>query len=103
MQPLDRGLPVVAINQIVPVRYQVAERAALVTERDAAVHAARRLTRQLFRGIGVVNVTIVADSLVDRTRRRFYARVFDETRWSCHCCAFLNSRGITTTKPRKDA
>ena len=33
----------VAIDEIVPVGNQIAERAALVAERDAAVHAARRL------------------------------------------------------------
>ena len=34
--------PVVAVDEVVPVGDQVAERAAVVAERDAAVHAARR-------------------------------------------------------------
>src|SRR5215831_5803983 len=36
-------LPLVAVDEIVPVRDQIVDRAALVTERDAAIHAARRL------------------------------------------------------------
>ena len=40
VQALDRVAPVVAIDQVVPVGNQVAERAAVVAERDAAVHAA---------------------------------------------------------------
>src|SRR5215218_8754999 len=45
-----------SIDEIVPVRDQVAERAALVAERNAAIHAARRLPRDLFNRIRVVNV-----------------------------------------------
>ena len=40
VQALDRRLPSIAIDQVVPVRDQVAERAAAVAERNAAVHAA---------------------------------------------------------------
>ncbi len=40
VQPVDRVAPVVAVDEVVPVRDQVAERAAVVAERDAAVHAA---------------------------------------------------------------
>ena len=36
-------VPVVAPDQVVPLRDEVAERAALVAERDAAVHAAAGL------------------------------------------------------------
>ena len=43
VQPVDRLAPLVAVDQVVPVRDEVPERAALVAERDAAVHAARRL------------------------------------------------------------
>jgi hypothetical protein len=34
------------VDEVVPVRDQVAKRAALVAERDAAVHAARALVAQ---------------------------------------------------------
>ena len=43
VQPIDRRLPAIAIDEIVPVGDQVAERAAAVAERNAAVHAARGL------------------------------------------------------------
>ena len=49
VQPLDGLLPVVAPDQVVPLRDQVAQRAALVAERDAAVHAAAGLLLQLLR------------------------------------------------------
>jgi hypothetical protein len=39
--------PVPAPGQVVPLRDQVAQRAAVVAERDAAVHAAARLRAQL--------------------------------------------------------
>src|SRR5207302_9014324 len=43
----DQGLaPLVAIDQVVPVRDQIVDRAALVAERDAAIHAARGLGAQ---------------------------------------------------------
>ena len=41
--------PLVAIDQVVPVRDLVVDRAALVTERNAAIHAARRLLAHLGR------------------------------------------------------
>ena len=50
MQAIDRLAPASAINQIVPVGNDVAERAALVAEGDAAIHAARALRAQLVLG-----------------------------------------------------
>src|SRR5579883_2299586 len=47
VQALDRFAPAAAIHQIVPVGNDVPERAALVAERDAAVHASRALLAQL--------------------------------------------------------
>ena len=44
VQVVGRRLPVVVIDQVVPVRDLVIDRAAIVTERDAAIHAARGLT-----------------------------------------------------------
>ena len=46
VQPVDRVAPVVAVHEVVPVGDQVAERAAVVAERDAAVHAAPGLDLQ---------------------------------------------------------
>ncbi len=50
MQGLQRCQPLIAIDEVVPVRDQVVDRAAVVAERDAAIHAARRLLARLRRG-----------------------------------------------------
>ena len=50
VQALDGLAPVVAPHQVVPLGDQVPERAALVAERDAAVHAAPGLLAQLSSG-----------------------------------------------------
>ena len=50
VQPLDGVVPAVAIDEVVPVGDQVAQRAALVTEGDATVHAAGRLLLKLLAG-----------------------------------------------------
>ncbi len=46
MEAVDRVLPAAAVDQIVPVRDDVPERAALVAEGDPAIHAARALRLQ---------------------------------------------------------
>jgi hypothetical protein len=51
VQPVDRVPPSIVVDEIVPVRDQIAERAALMAERDAAVHAARALIAQVLHGI----------------------------------------------------
>jgi hypothetical protein len=43
MQTIDSAFPVITPDQVVPLRNDVAQRAALVTERDAAIHAATGL------------------------------------------------------------
>jgi hypothetical protein len=47
VQLRDRLLPAVAVDKIVPVGDQVAQRTAVVAERHAAFHAARALVAQL--------------------------------------------------------
>ena len=47
VQLVDRVAPAVAVDEVVPVRDQVAERAAVVAERHAALHAARALLLEL--------------------------------------------------------
>ena len=46
VQLIDRLAPAVAVDEVVPVRDEVAERAAVVAERHAALHAARALVAQ---------------------------------------------------------
>ncbi|MNJ71617.1 hypothetical protein D3C77_681830 [compost metagenome] len=43
MQHVQRAAPVLLVHQVIPVRDDVVDRAAVVAERDAAVHAARGL------------------------------------------------------------
>src|SRR6185436_7314433 len=69
VQPLDRAGPVVAPDQVVPLRDQVAQRAAVVAERDAAVHAATGLLgddrQQRLAGPTGVDLFPVMDALAD--------------------------------------
>ena len=51
-----------AINQVVPVGDQVAERAAQMTERNTAVHAARALRLQLLDRERLVDFQVVVDA-----------------------------------------
>src|SRR4029079_16850280 len=46
VETIDGRTPLVVIDEIVPIRNQVAERTSLVAERDAAVHASRALLHQ---------------------------------------------------------
>ena len=70
VQPIDGGAPPVAIHEIVPVGNQVAERTAVVTERNPAVHAARGLILQRRWLVGKRHFPPVAHALGNRTRRR---------------------------------
>ena len=72
------ALPAVAVHEVVPVGDQVAERAALVAEGDAAVHAARALLAQLLVGVRQVDLVPVAHPLGHGTRGLLVARDFDE-------------------------
>jgi hypothetical protein len=62
VQPLDRVLPMVSVDEIVPVGNQISERAAVVAERDAAVHAATGLMSQLMLVEVLVHLLPVAQS-----------------------------------------
>ena len=46
VEALDRGLPVVAGDEVVPLGDEIAERTPVVAERDPAVHAPRPLVAQ---------------------------------------------------------
>ncbi len=66
VQAVDGRLPVVAVDQVVPVGDQVPERAALVAERDAAVHAAGALLAELDDRQGREHLPVVVEAFVDR-------------------------------------
>src|SRR5690606_6389098 len=83
VQPLDRSVPVIAEDQVVPLRDDVAERATLVAERDAAVHAAGGLglddrQQRATRSTGVDLVPVV-DPLVDRATVGDFPALLQET------------------------
>src|SRR5215207_9885775 len=60
-------LPVLAINEVVPVGDQVPQRAARVAERHAAIHATRGLAFKLLVGHRLVDVAVVLDAFLDGT------------------------------------
>src|SRR4029453_6915089 len=66
MKPPDRLVPLVAIDEIVPVGNQVAERTALMTEGDPAIHAARALLAKRLRRPGPHDLLPVLDPLCHR-------------------------------------
>jgi hypothetical protein len=66
VQALDRVAPASPIDQIVPVGDDVPERAALVAEGDAAVHAARPLSSQLVLGELALELAPILQALLDR-------------------------------------
>ena len=84
VQPLDRRLPAIAVDEIVPVGNQIAQRASLMAERDAAVHAPRALLPQLLLRIRQIHFVPVLQPLGHRTGRRLLAMNFDEACWFTH-------------------
>ncbi len=66
VQPLDRLRALAAPHQVVPLRDEVAQRAALVAERDAAVHAPAGLPAQLGRILRLVHLAPVHEPQGDR-------------------------------------
>ena len=95
VQPLERGLPAVAIDEIVPVGNQVAERTSLMAERNAAIHAPRALLLELVLRIRKIDFLPVLQALGDRTRRRLLAMNFDE---SCRFSHKFNKAGDQKTR-----
>ena len=79
VQPVDGLAPPVPVHEVVPVGDQVAERAALVAERDAAVHAARALAAASFSpGQGSMTWRQSREPLGDRAVRLLVALELDE-------------------------
>src|SRR5207302_7851697 len=74
VQLVDRLAPAVAIDEVVPVRDQIPERAAMMAERHAALHAAGSLLAQLDERQLADELDAVADTLRRRAPRRVRAR-----------------------------
>src|SRR5262249_49510920 len=86
VQPIDGRLPALPIDEIVPVRDQISQRAAAVAERDPAVHAASRLLTQSIFWKREIDLVPVLHALADRSGRMLVALDFDEpsnlTHWT---------------------
>src|SRR4029077_15201349 len=63
VQLVDRVAPAVAVDEIVPIGDQVSQRAAVVAEGHAAVHAASALLAQLRDGAGEQELPVVVGAL----------------------------------------
>ncbi len=102
VQAVERLAPEPAVDQVVPLRDHVVDRAARghaadqlagVAERHAAVHAARALLAQALLLQVRVELVPVADPLQRRAVDRQFAQVFDESGWLAH-------RRLLSCRPR---
>ena len=71
--------PAIAINEVIPIRDDVVERAAGVAEGHAAIHAARRLRAQFLLREWLVDLEEIVDALRDGAARGHLARVLHES------------------------
>jgi len=77
-EALDRLLPPVPIDEVVPVGDDVPERAALVAEGNAAIHAARALEAGGLVGEAQVELAVVLPAALDRFVRLLEPLVLEE-------------------------
>src|ERR1019366_5086679 len=106
VETLHCGPPVVAVDEVVPLGDEVAQRAAVVTERHAAVHAPRSLVAQHLHREGEIHLAVVGDPLRHRTFVGGVTRVLEEARACTHQLTSSSwarsarrySSGITLTK-----
>src|SRR6185369_3655801 len=75
VQALDRVLPAVPIDEVVPVGNDVPERATLVAEGNAAIHAARALDAELILRELLLELAPVLQTIGDRLLVRSLAIV----------------------------
>src|SRR5438874_2006304 len=78
VEHLDRVLPVLAVNEVVPVGDDVVDRAARHAERDAAVHAARALHAGGVVGEAHVELAVVLLARLSRFVRFLEPLVLEE-------------------------
>ncbi len=76
VQHTNRFFPMIAINEVIPIRNDVGYGASGVAERNAAIHAARGLYAHLLFRKRLVNLEIIVDAFLDRPARRHLARIF---------------------------
>src|SRR5690606_7967260 len=101
VERLERELPVAAIDQVVPVRDDVVDRAAALAERDAAVHAARPLLRRLVVGQVQDELAVVPHARLRVFGGLLEALELEESGDFAHVAASfavcLNARGVAAT------
>src|SRR4029078_4409546 len=78
VEPVDRLAPAAAVHEVVPVGDDVPERAALVTEGNAAIHAARALALQHLVGRALLELAPVLQALGDGPLVDLLALVLEE-------------------------
>src|SRR5262245_50763499 len=86
VQALDRLTPAAAVHEVVPVGDDVPERAALVAERDAAIHAARALRAQRLLGGRFLELAPVLEARLDRLLVNLLALELEESGDLSHEC-----------------
>ena len=85
VQTLDGVVPVVLVNQVVPLGNQVSERATVVAERNSAVHATAGLGLEGFLRELLVDLFPVEQAQRHRpANRKFARRVLQEAAWITH-------------------
>ncbi len=90
VQRLDRALPVLLVNEVVPVRNDVVDRAAAHAERRAAIHAARALHAGLLVGEPRDEFAPVPDAFLRRLVRFCQPLELHESRDLPHNPASMN-------------
>ena len=96
MQPIDGRAPAIAVDEIVPVRDDIAQRARLMTERNAAIHAAGRLLLEHDLRLRDVDFVPVPDPLAPLPRTP--ARASRKRRWprAPQCSRCPHPRAVPT-------
>ena len=87
VQHVERGAPLLPVDEIVPVGDDVVDRTAALAERDAAVHAARALRRRRLVGERQHELAIILHALLRRQRDLLDARELHEAGDLAHVSA----------------
>jgi hypothetical protein len=84
VQPFECDAPLVVIDEVVPLRNQVAQRTGVVTERDAAVHASAGLFAGRVLALRFVDLVPVCEAQLDRSALGRQALALKKSRWLTH-------------------
>ncbi len=95
-----RLFPVAAIDEVVPVRDLVVDRAAVVTIRDAAIHAARGLVARFLLGKRQDEFAIILDPLLDRSVIAILAFDFEKAGDLTHGCSGHSAASVPAAPAR---